>query len=278
LDGSIQITLFDEATKSANQIVTLGPDQWFQQQIRLGSKNADSWIIENGFDWTQVRKVRITCHFTGTGTGSFWVDGVFFGGRRYSATEEDANSQNNYGLRELVEVDEELWSDDECLSRVKALLANLKSPAESLSVRSTVVDYGSSPLLAGDTVHVALPNEGIDADFHVANVEYNVDAKTQTLETTFELGREAPLLADYIFALRSKTDPLEQVQGSEAGLSMDKDRRAVVEIRQDLHREIRRHAILNDVRIYELTNVMIEEIIRNEESVKRLINRLKQAK
>ena len=216
-NGSVQITLFDEATKSANHIVTLGPDQWFQQQLRLGSKNADSWITENGFDWTQVRKVRITCHFTGTGTGSFWVDGVFFGGRRYSAAEEDANSQNNYGLRELVEVDEELWSDDECSSRAKASLASLKSPAERLSLRSTVIDFGSSPPLPGDTVHVALPNEGVDADFRVANVEYDVDAKTQTLETTFELGREAPLLADYIFALRSKTDHLSRYKAARRG-------------------------------------------------------------
>jgi len=59
---------------------------------------------------------------------------------------------------------------------------------------------------------------------------------------------------------------------------VDKSRRAVVEIREDLHREIRKQAILNDVRIYELTNAMIEEIIRNEESVKTLIKRLKQAR
>ena len=56
---------------------------------------------------------------------------------------------------------------------------------------------------------------------------------------------------------------------------MDKSRRAVVEIREDLHREIRKQAILNDVRIYELTNAMIEELIGNEESVKALIKKLK---
>ena len=56
---------------------------------------------------------------------------------------------------------------------------------------------------------------------------------------------------------------------------MDKSRRAVVEIREDLHREIRKQAILNDVRIYELTNAMIEELIKNEESVKTLIKKLK---
>ena len=56
---------------------------------------------------------------------------------------------------------------------------------------------------------------------------------------------------------------------------MDKSRRAVVEIRHDLHREIRKQAILNDVRIYQLTNAMIEEIMGNEESVKALIKKLK---
>ena len=34
--------------------------------------------------------------------------------------------------------------------------------------------------------------------------EYFVDAKTQELEVTLELGREVPLLADWVHALRSK--------------------------------------------------------------------------
>jgi hypothetical protein len=94
----------------------------------------------------------------------------------------------------------------ECTFNAKALVANLKQPAESLTVRSTVLDYGATPILAGDTVHVTLPNENVNADFRVATAEYNVDAKTQTLETILDLGREPPLLADYVFALKSKLD------------------------------------------------------------------------
>jgi hypothetical protein len=96
------------------------------------------------------------------------------------------------------------------------LLANQKDPAESLAVRSTVLDYGGSPILAGDKIHVTLPNEGVDADFRVLSVEYNVDAATQTLETVLELGREAPLLADYVYALRSKTDSLSRYKVARA--------------------------------------------------------------
>jgi hypothetical protein len=113
-------------------------------------------------------------------------------------------------LCELVEVDEELWSDDECASRANALLASLKEPAEQLTFRSTVVDYGNTPLLPGDKVHVTLPNEGVDGDFRILSAEYNVDAKTQVLETMLELGREKPLLADYMFILKSKTDSLSR--------------------------------------------------------------------
>ena len=56
---------------------------------------------------------------------------------------------------------------------------------------------------------------------------------------------------------------------------MDQNRRAVVEIREDLHREIRRHAILNDVKIYELTNALVEECLKDQERVKTLVKRLK---
>ena len=216
-NGNATLTLFDVAGRSAGHEFTVGHEKWFQTQVRVGVANADLWQVENGFDWTQVKNVRVVCWFDGANTGSFWVDGLFFGGRRYSSVQEDASSQNNYGLRELVEVDEELWTDDECASHANALLASLKDPAESLTLRSTVVDYGDSPLLPGDTVHVTLPNEGVNGDFRILSVEYQVDAKTQTLETALELGREAPLLADYVFALRSKMDHLSRYKTARRG-------------------------------------------------------------
>ena len=52
-------------------------------------------------------------------------------------------------------------------------------------------------------------------------------------------------------------------------------RRVVVEVREDLHREIRKLALLNDLRIYELTNAIIEDFLRDQERLKALIKRLK---
>jgi hypothetical protein len=56
---------------------------------------------------------------------------------------------------------------------------------------------------------------------------------------------------------------------------VSRNRRVVVEIREDLHREIRKQAILNDIRIYELTNAIVEEFLKDEEHVKALIKKLK---
>ncbi|MGQ9506528.1 MAG: hypothetical protein ACUVTB_01555 [Candidatus Bathycorpusculaceae bacterium] len=204
--GNLKISLYDTANKKAGHTFNIGPEEWTQLQVKAGVKNADLWDVESGFDWTQIKKLRFDCWLTTTSPGSFWIDGLFFGGCRYSNTQEDVNSQSAYGLRELVEVDEELYSNNECMLRAKATLNYLKNPTEYLTVRSTVIDYGDTPLLPGDKIHVTLPNENVDADFRIESVEYHVDAKTQALEITLELGRETPLLADYLYALRSKTD------------------------------------------------------------------------
>lgn len=56
---------------------------------------------------------------------------------------------------------------------------------------------------------------------------------------------------------------------------MNKGKRTVVEVRDDLHREIRKLALLNDLRIYQLTNAIIEEALKDKEKIKSLIKRLR---
>jgi hypothetical protein len=211
-NGNTTITLYDTDGNTAAHEITVGAEKWFQTQIPVGTKNADSWQIPTQFNWNQVSSVQVTCWFDSVGTGNFWVDGLFFGENQYSNVQDDTTSQSSIGLRELVEVNEELCSDLECESHAKALLTNLKDPAETLTVQSTVIDYGTNPILAGDKINVTLPNEGINADFRILNAQYKVDGKTQVMEITLELGREKPLLADYVYALRSRTDRLSRIK------------------------------------------------------------------
>ena len=52
-------------------------------------------------------------------------------------------------------------------------------------------------------------------------------------------------------------------------------RRTVVEVREDLHRELRKLALLNDLRIYVLVNAVLEEALRDEEKMRVLVKRLR---
>ena len=207
------LQLQDAWGNTANRNFDVPSDErWHFQKFGLGEKYADEWEASANFDWTQINQIAFYCYFPETGTGSFWIDNLFFNGCRWSSTQQNLESQQNYGLRELVEVDEELHSDYECQLRAKALLAYLKSPATRLTIRSTVIDYGNTPILAGDKVYVSLPNCGIEDYFRVANVEYIVDARKQTLELNLELGKEPTLLADYIYALSSETARLARTK------------------------------------------------------------------
>jgi hypothetical protein len=56
---------------------------------------------------------------------------------------------------------------------------------------------------------------------------------------------------------------------------VDRSRRTVVEVREDLHREVRKLALLNDLRIYELANTIIEEFLKDGEKTKVMIKRIR---
>ena len=56
---------------------------------------------------------------------------------------------------------------------------------------------------------------------------------------------------------------------------MDKNRRAVIEIHVDLHQQIRKLAILNDLKIYVLANAIIEDVLSDQEKTAALIKQLK---
>ncbi|PVX24538.1 MAG: hypothetical protein CW691_07420 [Candidatus Bathyarchaeum sp.] len=193
--------------------------EWQIIKLEIGKNHADEWTESSfnpsDFRWDLIRGVRFAVNQNSGQYGNVWVDRFYFGNGRWTArrpleAEEPTSSQTAYGVRELVEVDEELHSNNECDLRAKALLAHLENPAESVTVRSTVLDYGTNALLPADKIHVTLPNENINADYRIVSVEYRVNAATQTLEVVLELGKQTPLLADHLYALRSKNSSLSR--------------------------------------------------------------------
>jgi len=192
-------------------------DEWGVIKLDIGKNHVDEWTESvfnvSDFRWDLIRGIRFSVNQKSTEYGDVWVDMFHFGKGRWEArrpleVQEPTGSQTAYGVRELAEVDEELHSDNECDLRAKALLAHLENPAEYITVSSSVIDYGTDTLLPGDKIHVTLPNENIDADYRSISVEYRLNAATQTLEVVLELGKESPLLADYLYTLQSRSSSL----------------------------------------------------------------------
>jgi hypothetical protein len=207
--ASAKVRLYSGASYFETDILPLIGSKAAWAKVTLQTQTPD-WTVNGTPNWDAIDAIRFIIAYPAIGIAYIRIDHLRFCDCRYSAVAEHAGSQSAYGLRELVEVDEELYSDNECLLRAEALLAYLKDPAEYLTVTSTVIDYGSTPIKQADKIHVTLPNENVDADFRIESVEYHVDAKMQTLEVTLELGKVPPMLADYLYGLRSKTDHLSR--------------------------------------------------------------------
>ena len=52
-------------------------------------------------------------------------------------------------------------------------------------------------------------------------------------------------------------------------------RRVVVEVREDVHKELRKIAVANDLKLHVLANALLEDYLLDEEGVRNLLKRLK---
>lgn len=56
---------------------------------------------------------------------------------------------------------------------------------------------------------------------------------------------------------------------------MDAHNRKVLEVSADLHQQVRKLALLNDLKIYVLANALVEDALNDKERIAALIKRLK---
>lgn len=190
--------------------------EWIFKQIPLGSAQVYDalsnpggiWTKINAADWFNVSAIEFLLNYTPP--VNIGIDGLHFHPLPFRGT-------YGAGEREYTETDEELLSDNECLLRAKALYDYLSASSEYLKVTSGIIDYENAPILSGDRTHIELPNENIDTDFRIETAEYNLDAATQTLEITLELGKVPPMLADYLYGLRATTVSTESLARTKLG-------------------------------------------------------------
>jgi len=206
--GAVTMQLEDSAGMIVRQEFRISNNKkWHLQTFMAGRKHSDQWTHSlfntQPFDWTKVKKLSFFCHFSGT--GSFWVDNLFFGKCRWSGVAEDTSSQSRHGLRELAIVDETLVSDDACAKVADAELKYRKDPAEFLRV--TVL--GNPQIKPGETIRVVSPNENIDADYRLQAVDHYMDDEGE-FESHLTLIAEPPRVATILAETRGEMDVLRR--------------------------------------------------------------------
>lgn len=207
LERTVKVRMYSSANDYFETEVTalVGlKEQWQKIKLILADQ---TWALTGAPNWNNITAIQFLLSFPSNCYPLLRVDHLFFYDARFYAMRENADSQGLYGLRELSETDEELVSDNECDLRAQSLLAYLKDPAESLTVESTSVDYGTTPILAGDFVY----------GFRVDSVDYMLDAETQTLRMTLDMGKIPPHLTDYMYGLRSTTVNVEKLARTKLG-------------------------------------------------------------
>lgn len=198
---------------------SLKPDEWNEIKLIIGPKEAYVRIgPARGIwwctgvelpDWDGIREIVFILAQVGSTETSLRVDFARFSGARFSAVAE--NITDPADIREESETDEELASDAECLDRANALLDWLKDEAELVTLQTEILDFGNNRIQPGDMQPVVLPNENVNKSFRVLNIDYNLDEE-QELPIAIELGKETPLLADYLYRLRKETSTLARLK------------------------------------------------------------------
>jgi len=210
--GDVTIQLEDYAGMVVRREVKIRLGEWNLLQFMCGRKHSDEWTHSlfntQDFNWEKVRKILVYVHFSGTGTGAFWVDNLFFDKCRWSAVAEDATSQATYGVRELCIIDENLVSTDACQKVADAELKYRKDPAQYL--RITVL--GDPRIEAGEMIHVVSSNEAINANYRIQSVEHWMNDEGE-FESRLTLIAEPPQMAIFVSKTRELLEATKRGTG-----------------------------------------------------------------
>jgi len=141
---------------------------WYEFDLPLGPDRG-YWSTMGSPSWDNITAARFYCSGLNSGTITVRWDELYFYGRHYLATVEDATSQTNYGIREMEYLDTNIKSDSDCTKRGEALLYQLKNPVTRLDI---LLGKGDTNVLVGDRIPITIPAEGFSStNFDVVSVE-----------------------------------------------------------------------------------------------------------
>ena len=199
-NDAIWVVLCDDAGKRVTRYVRATYDNWAPVVIPMGVKTANKewlpWPGDATFNWAKIVYVQVYIWTANVNnTGSVYIDGLHFGGRRYEGEYEDSASEATYWTRQAEPiVDDGLRSNAQCTLYAKGVVQYLK---DAITTFEDFKVIGDNRYLPGYKQTLALTVDNIAADFKIIEVRHKI---IETYwETTLMLDNE-PQKIDYLFS------------------------------------------------------------------------------
>jgi len=171
--GFVTFQLEDGAGNFAKRDYELDLETWIHKIFSCEGWEFDP-LNTSPFDWKNIKRLYWYSHFSGTGTGDFWIDNLFIWGLRFSSFQEDEASKSKYGAKPLKPIiNEKLLSDDLCEIYAKEVLERRKNPQKVIEAE---VFPANLNLKQGDRIRV------------VDDIVHGIDEYARILEVTHILG------------------------------------------------------------------------------------------
>ena len=179
-----------------------------------GITGNDKWIRYGNPSWYNITGFRSYKQINSNGdTGEAFqiaVDALYFTQMRWFATDSDATSQSNYGVRDMVVTDDRIHSNTEATNYA----ASLKARYKDAPIQLNVITPMDTNILVGDRIPITITNENLSAiDFDVIQVEHIMDNNGGFLTNSILVSKErmrSPLqttdFATYLRDMRRTTE------------------------------------------------------------------------
>lgn len=157
--------------------------EWSEFNLPVGPNTTSWWIptVDSNM-WNEpviALEWKSQVFSGGTATLTTQIDDLYFGNGHFkSPVTSNTASINAYGQRELVQVDDKLLSDAECLNRQSSVLLQQKDPV----IRINFVTPLNLNIQTGDRLTLTLPFENITSQpFDVVQVHHTIKSKQGAL-------------------------------------------------------------------------------------------------
>jgi hypothetical protein len=137
----------------------------------------DGWVKTGRPDWYDVEAIKFYLEWViDAGQNTVMnLDCLYFSNLRWRAIDSDVTSGNNYGIREMVVVDDKLHSNTECVNTA----AMLKAQKITAPIQLDILMPMDTNILIGDRIPITIPNENLSAvNFDVISVEHMIPPAT----------------------------------------------------------------------------------------------------